>query len=254
MPLAIKMQEEYGDDVQFLFIESQGASAKDMEKFVLQKKWFSDAAIWTCEPPFETGAGGIPHCVVLSNDGEVLINDNPLSAHTAIEEALKEQLKLAKKGPSDLGPLCRAAWVDFEKGNFAAAIKSLEAVPDGVEKDAADKLSGKLAVRAKAKLARLDWLIESAEFEQADKLAATLAKGLAGHELATKLTELSSKLTAKEMAPEREAAKQLEKLEKRIAKDGLDAAVVKALNAFGEKFGETRAGKRAKHMAELVGS
>lgn len=252
MPLAIKMQEEFGDDVQFLFVESQGASAKDMEKFVLQQKWFSDQAIWTCEAPFQTGAGGIPHCVVLSNDGEVLINANPLSAHSDIEAALKEQLKLAKKGPKDLSPSCAKAWVDFEKGNYAAAIAALAAVPEGAEKDAADKLASKLEVRAKAKLARLDWLIESAEFEQADKLSVQLAKGLAGHELETKATELAGKLTAKEMAPEREAAKALEKLEKRIAKDGLDAAVVKALFAMSDKYGQTRAGKRAKHLADLI--
>lgn len=254
MPLALKMQEEFGDDVQFIFVESQGASANDMEKFVLQQKWFSDQAIWTCEPPVKSTGGGLPSCVVLGNDGEILISDNPMSAHSAIEAALKEQLKLAKKGPKDLSPSCAKAWADFEKGNYAAAIAALAAVPEGAEKDAADKLGSKLEVRAKAKLARLDWLIESAEFEQADKLAAQLSKGLAGHELEAKATELAGKLTAKEMAPEREAAKALEKLEKRIAKDGLDSAVVKALFAMSDKYAQTRAGKRAKHLADLVGA
>ena len=50
------MQEKYGDDVQFPFVESQGTSADDTEKFVLQKKWLNDHAIWTNEAPFETGA------------------------------------------------------------------------------------------------------------------------------------------------------------------------------------------------------
>ena len=99
---------------------------------------------------------------------------------------------------------------------------------------------------------RLDWLIEAAEFDQADKLAAQLAKGLAGHELAAKVTELSAKLAAKEMAPEREAAKALDRVEKKIAKDGFDAAAVKQLKSIGEKFAQTRAGKRAAHMASLI--
>ncbi len=245
------MQEKYGDDVQFMFVET-GSNPDDIEKFALGKKWFSDHAIWTSEAPFATGSKFIPHCVVLGNDGEVLINDNPMSAHAAIEEALEAQLKLAKKGPKDLSPACAKAWLDFEKGGYAAAIKSLEAVAEGADKDAADKLAKSLGSRAKAKVARLDWLIEAAEFEQADKLAAVLVKGMAGGNLEEKVTELAAKLTAKEMAPEREAAKELEKIEKRLAKDGLDAASLKALTKVGEKYAQTRAGKRAAHLAKVA--
>ncbi len=248
------MQEKYGDQVQFLFVESQGTSAGDTEKFVLQKSWISDHAIWTNEQPFETGARGIPHCVVLGIDGEVLINDSPISAHGAIEAAIDAQLKLAKKGPKDLSAPLAKAWQDFEKGMYAAALKSLDAIPEGPDKDAADKLSNTLNSRAKAKLNRLAWLIEAAEFDQADKLAAQLAKGMVGHELDEKVKELSTQLTAKEMAPEREAAKALEKVEKRMAKDGVDAAALKQLKAVSEKFAQTRAGKRATHLAGLLGA
>jgi hypothetical protein len=250
----MEMQEKYGDQVQFLFVESQGTSPEDTEKFVLQKSWISDHAIWTNEQPFETGARGIPHCVVLGIDGEVLINDNPMSAHGAIEAAIETQLKLVKKGPKDLSAPLAKAWQDFDKGMYAAAIKSLEAIPEGADKDAADKLARTLGSRAKAKLNRLAWLIEAAEFDQADKLAAQLAKGLVGHELEEKAKELSAQLVAKEMAPEREAAKALEKVEKRMAKDGIDAAALKQLKSVSEKFAQTRAGKRATHLASLLGA
>lgn len=254
MPLAIKMQEQYGDDVQFLFIESQGASEADMEKFVLQKKWISDNAIWTTEAPFQTGASGIPHCVVLGINGEVLINDNPLSAHSKIEEALTEQLKLAKKGEKEWPAPVSKAWQDFDKGNFAAAMKALEAVPEGPDKDVADKVANKLALRAKASINRLQWLIEAAEFDRADKLSAQLTKALAGNDLSEKVKTLADQLASKEMAPERDAAKALDRVEKKIAKDGLDDQAVKQLKSVGEKFAQTRAGKRAAHMASLAGS
>ncbi|MSR46222.1 MAG: hypothetical protein EXS13_04010 [Planctomycetes bacterium] len=254
MPLAIKMQEEYGDDVQFMFV-SNGEKPEEIEQFGLKKGWFSDHAIWSSEAPFQTGATTIPHCVVLGIDGSVLVNANPMSAHSEIEQVLAEQLKLAKKGPKDLSPALSKAWADFEKGMYAGAIKALEATPEGApDKQGADDLAKKLAVRAKAKLNRLSWLIEAAEFEQADKLAAQLAKGLTGHELAEKLNELTASLTAKEMAPEREAAKALEKVEKRIVKDGIDAAALKQLKSVGEKFAQTRAGKRASRMAGMLGA
>lgn len=246
------MQEKYGDQVQVLFVESQGTSPEDTEKFVLQKSWLSEYAIWTNEAPFDSGSRGIPHTVVLGLDGEVLYSASPNEG--AIETILEAQLKLAKKGPKDLAPALAKAWQDFDKGLYAAAIKSLDAVPEGPDKDAADKLASTLVSRAKAKLNRLSWLIEAAEFDQADKLAAQLAKGLAGHELEEKAKELSGQLVAKEMAPEREAAKALDKVEKKIAKDGVDAAALKQLKSVSEKFAQTRAGKRASHMAGLLGA
>jgi hypothetical protein len=253
VPQAIQMQEQYGDDVQFIFV-SGGESPDDIEQFGLKKAWFSDHAIWTGEAPFETGASTIPHCVVLGIDGEVLINANPLSVHSAIEEAIAAQLKLAKKGPKELAAPLAKAWQDFDKGLYAASIASLKALPEGADKKEGDKLAANLESRAKAKINRLAWLIEAAQFEQADKLSAQLTKGLAGHPLEEKVKELAGSLTAKEMAPEREAAKALDKVEKRIVKDGVDAAALKQLKSVGEKFAQTRAGKKAARMANMLGA
>lgn len=247
------MQEEYGDDVQIIFVSS-GDEPDAIESFGLKKAWFSDHAIWTGEAPFVTGASTIPRCVVLGIDGTVLINDNPMSVHSAIEEAIAAQLKLAKKGPKEFSAPLAKAWQDFEKGLYAASIDALKALPEGADKKEGDKLAANLESRAKAKVNRLAWLIEAAEFEQADKLAAQLTKGLAGHALEEKVKELAGSLTAKEMAPEREAAKALEKVEKRIVKDGMDSAALKQLKSVGEKFAQTRAGKKAARMAGMLGA
>lgn len=246
------MQEEFGDDIQVIFVESQGSNEDQVERFKMEKKWVSENAIWTSEAPFETGASGIPHCVVLGNDGEVLINDHPGSAHTAIEEAIAAQLKLAKKGAKDTPPTCAKAMSDFEKGNFAAAITALEAVKEGAEKEAADKLSSSLTTRLNAKIARVKWYIDAAELDKADKLAAALTKGAAGlASIEEKVKELNGELAAKEMAAEREAGKALAKALGKIAKDGLDPAVVKAFKAVAEKYAQTKAGKRAEHLVAV---
>ncbi len=247
----MKLKEQYGDDLGVLMLESQAATPQKMESFALGKQWLGVGGIWTTEHPFEFEGGGLPHTVVLGINGEVLFDGRPTSA---IEQIVADQIKLAKKGPKDLSPSCAKAWVDFEKGSYAAAVNALEAVADGPEKEPASKLAAKLAARAKAKVARLDWLIENAEFDQADKLAPLLTKGLAGNAaLEPKVKELVEKLGSKEMAGEREAAKALDRVEKKIAKDGFDAAALKQLTGVSEKFAQTRAGKRAAHLVQVVG-
>lgn len=254
MPHSVKLQNELGEDLQVIFVEAQGHSIEEAEQCALTHKWASDRAIWTTEAPFESGSNSLPHSVLLGNNGEVIFNGKPSSA---IEELIAEQLKIAKKGPKDLSPTCAKAWVDFEKGSYAAAIAALEAVPDGAEKDAARKLAASMTSRAKAKLARLQWLIESAEFEQADKAAPQLLKALAGHAtLEPKAKELSEKLASQELANEREAAKALGKVEQRIAKDGLDnkstPVILKALMGISEKYPKTGAAKRAERLAKIA--
>jgi len=254
VPHSVKVQNDLGDEVQVIFVESQGHSIEEAEQCALQHKWFSDRAIWTTEQPFETGAKGIPHTVLLGNNGEVLYNGSPSSQ---VEDLIAEQVKLAKKGPKDLSPTCTKAWQDFEKGNWTAAIKSLDAVQDGAEKDAATKLSAQFTARANAKVTHLQWLVDNSQFDRADKLAPNYAKAVAGNEkLEARVKEITTKLASQEIASEREASKALDKIEARIAKDGLDAksapGIVKALNGVSEKFPKTTAAKRAEHLAKLA--
>jgi len=254
VPQSVKMQNELGDDLQVIFVESQNHTIEEAEQLALQKKWFSDRAIWTTERPFEFGDGGLPHTVLLGNDGQVLYNGSPSSA---VDELVAEQIKLAKKGPKGLSPACAKAWQDFEKGSWAAAIKSLDAVQQGPEMDAAKKLSASLSARAAAKVSYLAWLIDNSEIERADKLALQYAKAVTGDEkLEAKVKDLTAKLASPEIATEREASKALGKVEARIAKDGLDSkstpAIVKALNGVSEKFPNTVAAKRAGHLAKLA--
>jgi hypothetical protein len=255
VPHSLELQEKFGDDLQVIFVHSQDATPEEVERFILAHKWMVDRPIWTNEQPFQTGSSGLPHATILGNDGKVIFNGSP---DGSMEDLIAEQIKLAKKGSKDLPASCAKAIADFEKGSCSAALKALEAAPDA-EKDAAKKVSATLTSRANAKLARLAWLIDNAEFEQADKLAPALLKSFAGDEkLEGKAKELSTKLASQELASEREAAKALDKIEARIAKDGLDGkstpAIVKALTGVSEKFPKSTAAKRAEHMAALLKS
>jgi hypothetical protein len=250
--MAMKMQEELGDDVTILLVESQGHKADEVEKFIYGKKWVNDRSLWTTEQPFDTGAKGIPNYALLSNDGEILSMGNPGSDHTKIVDLINEQLKNAKKGAKGMAPSCVKASTDFEKGNYAAAIKSLDAAPEA-EKAEADKLKHSLETRAHAKVSRLDWYIDAAEFDKADKLLGVLQKGVAGHEkLETAVKASAEKLADKEMAQEREAGKALAKVLKLVTGGGLDDIAVKQLKAVSAKYPKTRAARRADHLVSIA--
>ena len=247
----MKLQEELGDDITTLLVESQGHTLDQAEKLAYDKKWINDRSIWTAEHPFDTGAKGIPNYALLSNDGEILAMGNPGSDHSRIMELINEQLKIAKKGAKGMAASCVKANAEFEKGNYAAAIKSLDGAPEA-EKAEADKLKHSLQARAHAKVARLEWYVESAEFDKADKLLPVLQKGVAGDEkLEAAVKTSADKLADKEVAQEREAAKAFARIEKLIAGGGLDDVAVKQLKAMSAKYPKSRAAKRADHLVEL---
>ena len=247
----MKMQEELGDDIQILLVESQGHTLDDAEKMAYQKKWINDRSIWTTEQPFDTGAKGLPNYALLGNDGTLLSMGDPRSDHSKVTDLITEQLKLAKKGAKGMSPTAAKANAEFEKGNFTAALKVLDAAPEA-EKAEADKLRHSLETRAKAKVARLDWYIGAGEFDKADKLLPTLQKGMVGDEkLEASVKACADKLTSKELAQEREASKALAKVQKLIQGDGIGDVAVKQLNTVATKYPNTRAGKKASHLIDL---
>lgn len=249
--MSLKLQEELGDDVTVLFVESQGASPEQAEKFIYNKRWPNDRSIWTTEHPFSVEIEGLPSGALLGNDGSVLWSGRPTSDHSKIVDLVNEQIKLAKKGAKGMGPTAAKANAEFEKGNFSAALKLLDAAPEA-EKAEADKLNHSLETRAKAKVARLDWYIGAGEFDKADKLLPTLQKGMAGNEkLEASVKACADKLTSKELAQEREASKALAKVQKLIQGDGIGDVAVKQLNTVATKYPNTRAAKKASHLIEL---
>ena len=249
MPSSVELEQEHGDDVAIVFIEAQSASIERIESYAFGKNWLP-YGMWTKEQPFK-GGNLLPHKVVLGIHGEVIYSGNSSSK---VEELVAEQVKLAKKGPKELTPSCLKAWLEYEKGNFAAAITALDAVAAGAEKDIAKRLAASFRTRTKAKIARLDWLIENAQFARADELAAELVKGTAGMaDLAASTKTVADKLAAANMPAERDAAKSLDRVQKKIDKDGLDDAALKQLAAVAEKHPNTRAAKRAAHLVQLLG-
>lgn len=250
--MSLKMQEEHGDDITCLFVQSQEATPEQAEKFVYTKRWQNDRSIWTTEQPFSVSTEGLPSGALLGNDGQVLWSGRPTSDHSKIEDLVNEQLKLAKKGAKGMGPTALKANAEYEKGNWAGALKMLDGAPEA-EKAEAGKMRHSLETRTKAKLARLDWYIEVGDYDKADKFLPLVQKGVAGDEkFEASAKGAADKLAAKELAQEREASKAFAKVQKLLIDGkGLDDVAVKQLTTVTTKFPNTRAAKRASHLLDL---
>ena len=59
MPAAIKLQEEFGDALQVLLVESQGTGHEESVGFAMKAKWLGNDAIWTSDYLFSTGSSGL---------------------------------------------------------------------------------------------------------------------------------------------------------------------------------------------------
>mgnify|MGYP001445454962 CR=1 FL=1 len=138
MPASLKLQEEYGDQIQVIFVESQGATGDAAEKFAFQRKWLSGHSMWTTERPFDSGSRGLPNFVLLSNDGEVLLKGNPMAMKGKIEDAIAAEVRKTKKAPADTPKALEKAWKEFRKGEYSKAITAAQkaATKPEVEEDA----------------------------------------------------------------------------------------------------------------------
>src|SRR5947207_332711 len=111
--MSIKLQEEYGDAVNVLLVETGKLSDVETEQFVIKKKWKGGKSIWTRERPFDIGLNYLPAAVLLSPDGKVVLKGNPIELHPRIKSEIDAELAAARKPPKDVPDVVGKAIVDF---------------------------------------------------------------------------------------------------------------------------------------------
>ena len=257
MPASLKLQAKYGDDIQVVFVESQGATVDQAEGAALKYKFLGGRAAWTSEQPFETGSNTLPNFALLGNDGKVLIKGNPLDCPKEIERLIDEQIKLRKAAPADTHAAVKPAWSEYSKGHYAKALDMLKtkALEKGIKQDATDALSAAEAEfrkRAGKDIGRVAWMISNGFTEEAAARAEELKANVKGDaELEKQLTEAASKLDAPEMKAERDAAKALARMQAKFFESGGDPKLATELTKFAERNKALKAGARAEHIAHL---
>ncbi len=257
MPASIELQREYGDDLQVLFVECQGADLETSEAFAWRQKWMGTQAMWTVERPMDPKGSGLPAFALLDVEGNVLLEGNPLEQKKAIEEAIAEQVKKATAAPAGTPPQLAKAWARFAKGDVAAALAECDKLgTDVMLNEPAKVLRATMVERTQARIARGRWMLANGYLVEASAHFADLAKDVKG---ATELeTEVAGELVRLQkpdapLAAELEASKALASLQQKMAKDkAFDDGNVKALQKLSEKHAGTKAAARAAQLAKLA--
>lgn len=249
MPASLKLQQEFGEDLQVLFVESQGATPDEAASFVLKQRWLGGRSMWTSEAPCSTGMGTLPSAVLLSSEGKVLYKGNPLDAHKEIVRLISEDVKAQRDPPADSPKPLKAAWSAFGKGKLAEALKLVDQIP---EKDRAALGDAWAETRAEI----VAWTTRAVDRarrnldqgypdECADQLE-KLSKACEGQaELKKPVDELKARLASKEGSAEREAAKVVGRLEAKYFESGGEEAARKDLERVAAKFAGTKVAARA---------
>jgi len=253
VPKGVEMQRHYGDDVQVVFVESQGHDLATVERMAYEQGWMGSNAMWTTERPFDVGVNGIPHFALLDVDGKIILQGYSTELHSQLEEAVAQQVELAQKGPKELHKDLKGAWKARAKGEYAKAVEEARRAEAKGAPDVAAFIAETNA-RAEAKVRRLQWLVDNGRASRAADDLGALAKNVIGLEgVAEQVNTFATMLASPEMQAELEASKALDKLEQGLVEEGLKArGVDKKFEKLAEKFAGTKAAARATRLMGLV--
>ena len=250
MPAALKLAEEYGDALQVIFVECQGATRDQYEAFVWKQKWMGPSnTMWTEERPFPTVGNGLPETALVGIDGKILMQGYPGNFGKKLEEALAAEIKKAKDAPAGTAAPLKKAWTSFAKGEIAAALAEC----DKLGTDEAKAAREEFVTRTNARIARAKWLLDNGFVVEAEKHFEKLGKDVKGAaELETSVSAEAARLNDPALAAERDAAKAVSTFFGQIAKKKpFDGPNVQKAESLAEKHAGTKSAERAAHFAAL---
>lgn len=259
--MALKLQEEYQDSMQVVFVEVGRVDNDGMQAFAIDKGWFaaSDDAMWTKDRPFDVGAGGIPAYALLDDQGKVLMKGITTADHSKIVEAIEEHAKARGKGRSDLPGAVGKAYGDFWKGKAGKALAEVSALAaEGSRAEAEVLAAAKATVTSmeaalEVQLKRVDWLVENGYFARAETALAALEKSWKGAEAwVAKLQERRTKLGSPDLVTERKAEEALLKIQEKLFAKGTEGVKPKVLSELAQKFPGTKAAARADQLIAVI--
>ena len=257
VPSAMKLAEEYGDELAVLMVECQGAKPDQMASFALGQKWLGNGAMWTTERVFNLGLEGIPQSALISPEGEIILAGYTSDIHGQLEDKIAELVGDARKAPAGAPKSLSKAWQEFAAGRYAKAVAAAQAVaadPAHADAQAAAETVTLFQKRITAKIDRAAWQAENGYPVQGLASLEKLEAGLKGGdaELAQRVTELAARTRANEK--ELAAAAALGKLEEKLYTEGPCEKSQKKLQEHAEKFAGTKSAERAKLLAQLSAS
>lgn len=256
--MSLKLQEEYGEDLQVIFVEVQGTDDPKVASFALEKKWLGGRAMWTTERPFDVGLDGIPQFGLLSPQGEVVLTGYTNQMTSKIDDAIAEMVKSARKPQKDLPKEVAKALVEAAAGGYGKALAALDAVladPKAeAEHAAAREARTKVDSQVDRALGRVTWLLDNGYPLEAQAVHGSLSKALADVPArAEAVSALTKRLATEEVKAELAAAKALARAEEKLYKDGPGAKAKRTLEKIAESHAGTKVAARAQELARIAG-
>lgn len=253
MPTSLRLQERFGDDLQVLLVEVQGASARRVERFALDRRWLGGSAMWTTERPFTTGVRTLPHYVLVGADGRVIEKGGHVSNNTA--GRIEKEIAAARLGPEGTPEGLRPAWAAFADGEVQRAIDLASAEAEKAEHAVAARTAIDAFRRSIGRtLDRAEWCLAHGYWEEALALLDPVRRGLGSEgELAVRLRGIDERLASDALKQEREAAPVLRRILEPLHAEGFDRSGERrrALEKLIADFPTTGAAARARHLVEL---
>jgi len=250
VPSALKLAEEYGDALQVIFVECQGATRDQYEAFAWKQKWMGlGNTMWTEERPFPTVGNGLPETALVGVDGQILMQGHPGNFGKKLEEAIAAEIKKAKEAPSGTPAPLKKVWSSFAKGELAEALAECDKLGTEDAKAARDEF----VARTTRRIARAKWLLDNGFVGEAEKHLEKLGKDVKGAaELETLVTAEVTRLNDPALAAERDAAKAVSTFFGQVAKKKpFDAPNVQKAESLAEKHTGTKSAERASRFAAL---
>lgn len=250
MPSALKLAERYGDALQVIFVECQGATRDQYEAFAWKMKWMGRSnTMWTEERPFRKAGTGLPETALVGIDGRILMQGHPGNLGEKLEEAIAAEIEKAKGAPAGTPAPLEKAWTTFSKGEVAAALAECDEVGTDEAKAAREEFVG----RTTRRIERAKWLLDNGYVLEAEKHLEKLAKDVKGAaDLETLVNAEVTRSNEPGLAAERDAAKAVAAFFGEIAKKKpFDGPNVQKAESLAKKHTGTKSGARAAHFAAL---
>jgi len=249
VPSALKLQQEYGDALQVLFVECQGSTRDQYEAFAWKMKWMGGHSMWTEERPFPTVGNGLPETALVGIDGKILMQGHPGDMGKKLEEAIAAEIKKVKDAPAGTPTEVRGAWKSFLKGEIAAALAEC----DKLATDEAKAAREEFVVRTQRRVARAKWLVDNGYLVEVEQHLGRLAKDVKGAaDLEPAVAAEVARLAEPDRAAEREASKAYTTFVAQVAqKKPFEAANVKKAEGLAEKNAGTKSSERAARFVAL---
>ncbi|QDU83871.1 hypothetical protein Pla163_09720 [Planctomycetes bacterium Pla163] len=250
----MELAKEYGDDLQVILVECQNTGDLETERFTWDKGWMGGPAMWSSERPMNAGMDGIPHYVLLGNDGTVLSKGYSVADKSKVEDLIAEQVKARGDAPDDAPKSLKKAYAEFAKGKYQKAIEVAEkAIEKGDDVDAARQLIDSLTLKMERRLQLIERQLGAGEAVLAKANFEAFVDAARGVDaVADQIATLTETFDSEETKREIEADETLQRTLKKAFDDGIDSKTAKKLEKLAEDYAGTKCAERAKHLATLV--